>query len=326
VAAHGQCAACHQSHTAPSRAFLLTGQTTTDTCLTCHSGGVGITQGVNIAADLAKIDRHDTRPLTSIGNHVPNNISCEDCHEPHTITSVTATAPQISGKLGYVSGVNASGTVIARAQFEYEVCFKCHADQNAVPPPITRQLVQNNARLQFATSAISYHPVEAPGRNTFAPSLSPGFTTASTIYCSDCHSSETSKTAGATGPNGPHGSSVLPLLLARYDTVDNTSESATAYALCYRCHDRSSILSDQSFTTHRLHVVDKTTPCSVCHDAHGISSTQGTTMKNTNLINFDTTVVRPDPVTHRLEFNSQGPGHGTCYLSCHGSNHSPLSY
>jgi predicted CXXCH cytochrome family protein len=326
VTAHSQCNACHQNHTAPSRAFLLHEQTVTDTCISCHNGATGPNQGSNIANDLAKIDRHDTHPLTTAGNHVPANISCEDCHEPHTILSATANAPQVSPKLGNVGGINSAGAVVSRAQFEYEVCFKCHAEQNAVPVRITRQLVQLNTRLQFATSAVSYHPVEAPGRSTFVPSLSPGYTTASSIYCTDCHNSDSSKIAGGTGPNGPHGSGNLPLLALRYDTTDNTPESATAYALCYRCHDRSSILANQSFPTHSLHVVNNQTPCSACHDAHGISSNQGTTMHNSSLINFDTTIVHPDPVTNKLEFDSQGPGHGQCFLSCHNSVHSPKSY
>lgn len=326
VTAHNQCAACHQNHSAPSKAFLLKGQTVTDTCILCHNGQPGVNQGDNILADLNKIDAHDTHPATSVAVHAPNNIDCSDCHEPHTIVSQSALAPVISGKLGAIGGVNSAGAVVTRAQNEYEVCFKCHADQESLQPTITRQIVQTNKRLEFAASAVSYHPVEAAGKNTNVPSLRPGLTTSSIIYCSDCHNSDTGKLAGGTGPNGPHGSNTRPLLIATYDMTDNTPESATAYALCYSCHDRSSILANASFPTHSLHVVDKQTPCSVCHDAHGISSAQGTTLHNANLINFNLSVVQPDPVTHKLEYDSQGAGHGTCYLSCHGAAHSPLSY
>src|SRR5207245_2770686 len=125
---------------------------------------------------------------------------------------------------------------------------KCHADQyTSKPHKVPRQLVQYNARLQFDPSAVSYHPVEVAGKNMNVPSLRPGYTTASMIYCTDCHASDTSKAAGASGANGPHGSNVLPLLLAQYDTIDGTSESASTYALCYRCHERSNLLSNISF-------------------------------------------------------------------------------
>src|SRR5581483_11809040 len=63
-----------------------------------------------------------------------------------------------------------------------------------------------------------------------------------------------------------------------------------------------------------------------CHDSHGISSTQGTPLNNSALINFDTTVVTPDPVTGKLEYDRLGPRAGQCFLSCHGVAHSPLSY
>src|SRR5262249_29465579 len=107
---------------------------------------------------------------------------------------------------------------------------------------------------------------------------------------------------------------------------DGTSENADTYALCYRCHQRSSILSNASFTQHQSHIVNQNTPCSVCHDAHGISSAQGNLVNNSKLINFDTSVVTPDPVTGQLQYRSLGTSSGECFLSCHGKAHSPLMY
>jgi hypothetical protein len=164
------------------------------------------------------------------------------------------------------------------------------------------------------------------GKNTDVPSLIPPRTVSDTIYCSDCHGSPSSKKAGGVGPDGPHGSTFAPILIARYETSDGTSESPQSYALCYRCHDRSSILGDESFSKHKKHVQEKNTPCSVCHDAHGISSSQGTAAANSHLINFDTSIVRPDPETGRLEFRDLGSGRGECYLLCHGERHSPEGY
>jgi hypothetical protein len=108
--------------------------------------------------------------------------------------------------------------------------------------------------------------------------------------------------------------------------MDNTAESATAYQLCYRCHDRTSILNDESFPLHRLHVQQNNTPCSVCHDPHGISSTQGNSTNNAHLMNFDTTIVLPNPVNGKLEYRMLGPRAGQCSLSCHGVTHTDLSY
>jgi hypothetical protein len=215
---------------------------------------------------------------------------------------------------------------VPRAQFQYEVCYKCHDNSQAVPPLISRVFVQPNTRLQFDPSSVSYHPVAAAGKNTDVPSLRPGLTTASLIYCTDCHNSDSGATGGGTSPNGPHGSNVRGLLAAGYETTDNTPESATAYALCYRCHDRSTILASQTFPQHNLHVVTNNTPCSVCHDSHGNSSAQTTMTNGSHLINFDRTVVTPDPATQRLEYQSLGARQGQCYLSCHGVAHSPKGY
>ncbi len=335
IAVHAECASCHAMHTAPSGAMLLKGVNASETCLACHSSQPTLTPGINVAPDLAKVSRHYNPPnmpavtggASIAGSAVPQiDVTCAGCHEPHTMEAATAEAPLISPKLGQVSGVNAAGGKVPVAQYQYEVCFKCHDTAPTGINRISRVIVQTSTRLQFAPAAVSYHPVEAAGKNPEVPSLRPGLTTASLIYCTDCHSSDTGTLIGGGGANGPHGSNVSPLLVARYDTADNTSESETIYALCYRCHDRASILSDQSFSAHRLHVVDQRTPCSVCHDSHGISSAQGNATNNSHLINFDTSVVTPDSVQGKIEYQRIGSRTGLCFLNCHGVDHSPKQY
>ena len=49
-------------------------------------------------------------------------------------------------------------------------------------------------------------------------------------------------------------------------------------------------------------------------------------MKNAALINFDMSIVQPDDATHKLEFDHTSAGHGTCYVKCHGKDHSGDSY
>ena len=143
----------------------------------------------------------------------------------------------------------------------------------------------------------------------------------SIIYCTDCHNSD-----AFSQVNGPHGSQHPYLLAFQYETEDENEESAFAYELCYQCHDRESILNDRSFEKHKKHIVDEKTPCSACHDPHGISYSQGNTSNHSHLINFDSTIVFPDPTTGRLEFEDQGTFRGRCYLLCHGAVHSPQEY
>jgi predicted CXXCH cytochrome family protein len=329
VASHMNCSSCHQPHTAPSGAYLLRGATVADACARCHSGQVatgGAEQGQNVIADLNKISNHDRPGKIDLSKVMTDQANCNDCHGSHTMGVGTAVAPTIPPNLGAVAGVNAAGALVPRAQFEYEVCFKCHSGatggtSSLRPPTLTRQITQPDVRLQFAPSAVSFHPVAAPGRNADVPSLIPTMTTSSMIYCSDCHSSDTAMTPGS--PKGPHGSNVTPLLKAQYDRTDNIAESAATYALCYTCHERNSILANESFSGHARHVVDNKTSCSVCHDAHGIPSGQGAAANHAHLINFDTTVVQRDRVTGRLEYITTGARAGTCYLTCHNAASPP---
>jgi hypothetical protein len=190
---------------------------------------------------------------------------------------------------------------------------------------VSRVIAQTNVRLEFDPGNPSFHPIEAQGKNPDVPSLLPPWSTASRIACSDCHTSSNSPNFGGTGGRGPHGSSYKPILGAQYLTGDHISESSSNYALCYKCHSRSSILGDQSFRYHDKHIRKEKTPCSVCHDPHGISLAQGSSTKNSHLINFDRTVVFPNRMG-RLEFIDQGRFRGSCNLVCHGKGHRNKKY
>lgn len=323
VQGHSTCNSCHQPHTAPSGPYLLRGTNASQTCLRCHDGTV---QGApNIQADINKPFHHDTASPVDPPDPQNQHTSCITCHNPHTMGQGAGVAPNIHPNFGQVAGVNASGVPVASASTEAEVCFRCHADSSVTQPLVTRRIAQNNTRLEFATDAVSSHPVLGTGHNTNVPSLRAPWTTSSVMYCSDCHSSDGSRTTGGTGANGTHGSINRPLLNARYDTADNTSESANAYALCYRCHDRSNILDDRSFKEHKKHIVEERTPCAACHDGHGITSLQGTSTNNSNLINFATSIVQPNSAGV-LDFRDLGSFRGECNLRCHGENHNHEDY
>jgi predicted CXXCH cytochrome family protein len=325
------CANCHVAHHAGHPARLLRRAKQEDNCLACHDGSVAST---DIAALVLHASSHDVRRTDNVHDpredaaQAARHVECSDCHNAHAAMSRTANAPLASGALERASGITTTGTAIGQVRYEYEVCYKCHADNpNRTESNITRQITQSNVRLEFDPGSVSYHPIEAAGRNPDVPSLLPPRRTTDMIYCSDCHNSPTSKRAGGSGADGPHGSPHEPILLAEYRTADGTVESPSSYALCYRCHSRSSILSEQSsFPDHRKHIVEERTPCSACHDAHGISSTQGNALSNSHLINFDTTIVQRDSRTGRLAFEDAGRFRGRCYLRCHDKDHSPKGY
>jgi hypothetical protein len=70
------------------------------------------------------------------------------------------------------------------------------------------------------------------------------------------------------------------------------------------------------------------TPCSACHDAHGISRNQGNSRNHSNLINFDRSIVQPASggLGARIEFEDLGTHRGSCTLTCHGVVHVRFEY
>lgn len=323
------CENCHRPHQAGGRKWLLNDLKEEDNCLDCHSGNVA---PKNVKAEFNKTSIHPM--ATTTGTHdaaeptvvQARHVECVDCHNPHAANTTGGTLP---GSLAGLRGVPIGGGEIEPITAEYQLCFRCHADSPGKPAPdIPRQIVQTNTRLEFNTANPSYHPVAGPGKSGNVPSLMAPWTTTSVIKCSDCHNNNAGPGAGGSGPNGPHGSSYAPLLERQYLTADFTTESASAYALCYKCHSRSILLdSGTSVATkvHRLHVVGERSPCSACHDAHGISATQGNTASNSRLLNWDTSIVKPNSSGLR-KWERTTAGHGRCYMTCHGDNHNPESY
>jgi predicted CXXCH cytochrome family protein len=319
------CLSCHQPHSARQGQRLFHFENEEDNCLSCHNGLVAKT---NLLAEFTKTSGHfveDYQGIHDIEESIGNSeqhVECIDCHNPHAIIQRTAQPPRISGALNGVSGVTAEGGEINEATYEYEICFKCHGINPAsIFSTISRQITQTNTILEFDQANPSYHPITAAGANHNVPSLFSGMDESTIIYCTDCHNSDPSSQI-----KGPHGSQYPYLLAYQYETADDTQENISAYELCYRCHDRESILNNESFSEHNRHIKEEKTPCSACHDAHGISFSQGNSTNNSNLINFDTTIVFPVSNTGQPEFEDLGTFRGQCFLECHNKTHSPEEY
>jgi len=306
------CQNCHKPHTAGLGQRLLKHVTEEDTCMVCHNGNVA----QDVQSDFNKVSVHPV--MNTVGIHDPTepvvvtnrHVECVDCHNPHS----AGTGPGTPG----ISGVDFLGNTITPITADYQVCFRCHGDSpNQSPPHTPRQVAQANIRLQFDIANPSFHPVAGVGKNNDVPSLIPPLSVASTITCTDCHGSD-------GGSNRPHGSIYTPILKMQ-NMTNRGPESAAAYALCYSCHDRNSILGDVTFSEHRMHIVDENAPCNTCHAPHGVSIAAGATItSNVKLINFNTNEVTPSGGV--INFTSNGPRAGSCTLSCHGENHNPETY
>jgi predicted CXXCH cytochrome family protein len=364
------CEVCHTPHFAPTAEQLLnfTGAPPSPfSCTTtgCHSsqpgqphpltgaGGVGrATPGAlsssgraDVGTQVRKVSAHHEEPdMIPTAKRVAGGaarsgvrgVGCADCHNPHLVNGSRAEAPYVSGMLQGVSGVDRRGAEVRPVTYEYEVCFKCHSDNTPDIDYVPRVLSVTNTRLAFDPTNPSYHPVVDIGKELNVPSIpssyQPSMSPSASIYCTSCHADDEG------GSRGPHGSSFAPILKERYETTDNTPETYDNYALCYRCHDRSSILRDDSFRKktvgakgsgggHSGHLAAGA-PCSACHDPHGVYDSGATaTGSHTHLINFDTRFVRGQtgPGQAVPTFNDSGVFSGSCTLVCHGVPHDALS-
>lgn len=359
------CETCHTPHFAPTAEQLLN---FTDappdpyscTIAGCHSSapgpphatappaavrllvpGLSSRGGADIGAQVQKASAHHVQP-GSTASRTPGgparsgirSVACSDCHNPHRANAAQSEAPYASGMVQGVSGVDRNGVEVPAVTYEYEICFKCHGDNAPDLDFVPRVLASTNTRLDFDTANPSYHPVVGMGRFVNVPSvpssLAPSLTASQVVYCTSCHADDEG------GSRGPHGSSFPPILKERYETVDGTPESYPVYALCYRCHERSSILADASFRKKTLRTTPSGgghsghlgvgAPCSVCHDPHGVPRGEDLTGDHVHLINFDTRSVLPKPGNAFPVYKQTGLFSGSCTLVCHGVVHDGTAY
>ncbi len=320
--ADNACENCHQPHNAGSSTRILNYPNEEDNCMNCHNGNVA---AKNVQAQFSKIYKHDVYGYTGV--HDPaepalmgtKHVECVDCHNAHAANSSTATAPDVNGFSAGVQGINLNGVAVNPVQYQYEICFRCHADNPATQRYIKRYRGTGNRRLDFATSNVSYHPVEAAGKNPSVTSLIAPLVAGSKIYCTDCHASD-----GAGSPAGPHGSNNPALLKYAYDTTKfpklglswSAADLNTHWPLCFQCHNLTTVTTIHK-GIHNGHFL-KYTSCIVCHDPHGYDGTLGVNGGSVSsafekLVNFDTSVIRPNATNGKL---IDIPNR-KCYFVCH---------
>ena len=168
------CGACHRPHNAGGRQRLLRHEAEEDNCLSCHDGTVA---AKNIAGELSKLSAHDVSRFTGV--HDPtgspstmaDHVECADCHDPHQAARGRRTRPPfIKPAMKGATGVSGSGSGLARATYEYEVCYKCHSGSGSrANPVVDRVLISTNVADEFSPANASFHPVETQGQNSDVP-------------------------------------------------------------------------------------------------------------------------------------------------------------
>ncbi len=285
-------------------------------------------------------------------------VNCHDPHSSNQTATFALTSIRGSqyGAIG-ISATDGT-SVVSPAANQFETCLRCHGTSTGkqiltvfgyLP---TRTIAGDPLNLipQFAATARSSHPVMHDSNSPYPqPSLlknmlnldghTPGRPISTRILCTDCHNSDDNREFGGSGPNGPHGSRFSHILERRYEfsqvapgfppaagpgtTIQNLLPPILdpgangPYSLCAKCHSLSNILSNTSFSKHALHI-NAGFSCSVCHTAHGISSSS-VGVSGERLVNFDLGVVAENDKSRAPI--SYARGTGTCTLKCHNVDH-----
>jgi hypothetical protein len=300
---------------------LIDGATVTNTeeevCFACHDATGNASTDIETA-------------VSATYHHSPtdgtNPVECLECHNPHAANSAPkqpsgTNVPNLPGALTGVPGVDASGTPVAVASEEYEICFRCHGDSGVAVTPLARLMNSTNLRVDFDSANPTHHAVVGAGADSSVPSLVAPYDVGDRIYCTDCH-------MDTSGLNGPHGSDNPYLLKARYDlNTGGSGTTAEKWALCFQCHNTNVTGSDYTgvmgthFNSGRSH--DR--PCSWCHDPHGMNSATnpGYTGVRQSLINFrtDMPAILTDDGGAFIWGGTGDRGGSGCQLSCHGRGH-----
>lgn len=367
-AAHRDCRGCHGSHwrMAPQKFTLAQGTPSSPfsamdaNCMRCHQGPPAPTvdQGASklplwtgtgsshIDGPFLERAKTFSKVITkNAGRKTVLRAQCNGCHDSHGKDRPAYLAAQAFDAFGKPEKVRA--TTVA------QICFTCHAGPEAV-----RTLKQRgDLGALFRADAVSSH---RPGTQATArqdlPSLRPGLFKG-ILDCSSCHDNP-----NPAGPRGPHASPYPNLLKASFGREgDMASVGSHGDDLCYTCHDRTSILGNQSFPWHAQHIGGFTPATQLTGKTlrslpgqrfpepgstparflpwKGLSAGAGlgkpaacATCHNSHgssrwpaLLDFDPAVVTRATVGV-LDYQRMGLGHGSCTLSCHGHDHLQTRY
>ncbi len=321
------CGSCHVGHGLSNEPMLPIAEE--DFCYRCHGPSEQRSQMVSegllapgadlkdIKAEFDKPYRHPvvegfghsaTEKLPALNGASANHAECVDCHNPHQ--KIQPGLRQTAD----VPGFSANGQYRDEAVHEYEICFKCHVD------PAGGRSSRKDISRQFSASVRSSHPVTRPTGGKRPVSLKSSLIAGATMRCSDCHCSD-----DEDAPAGPHGSVYQYLLSGNYNTDVRATESPLAYEFCYSCHNRESILDNESFPLHREHIEGDVlrniqgTSCYTCHASHSSD-------RYPFLIKFNPEAVSASEKYNLIDFRSLGDRTGQCYLTCHNYSHDPAEY
>lgn len=367
-AAHQNCHMCHGSHqnlsllrSVPGKAAKPLQFSKMDSnCLLCHQGPAApmVDQGASKLPtwtgtgsshiDGPFLDR--AKSYARVVDLAPNRKAqlksqCTGCHDPHAKDRPAYLVSRAFDAFG--KPLKERPTTVA------QICFACHAGFQSARSLRTL----GDVGALFRPEAVSAHrPGAQAQKRQDLPSLRAGLFKG-TLDCTSCHDNP-----NPAGPRGPHGSTYPHLLKAPFGREgDVATFGSRGDDLCLSCHDRTSILGNQSFPWHAQHIggftaatrqpaagaprsvpspgpsfaraVGRLQPWAGLAPSGGVGKPtacatchdgHGST-RYPALMAFDTAVVSRASVGV-IDYQRTGLGHGSCTLSCHGYDHVQTRY
>ncbi len=368
--AHQACANCHRGHrgAVATAAMVRQGKVAASNranasdqvCLSCHEG-VNAGLAANAAPKLPPTggevsghlkDQFSSRKaqgyarIVRVGSkQIQLTQACSGCHDPHG---------KEVGRLRTLAFDTRGQLLERRAQTVADRCFGCHAGPEAAS--LTGS--DSDVGRQFSSGVASSHVIGATAASR--PEL-PSLKTSAfqgRLDCGSCHDNP-----DPSGARGPHTSSNASLLKAAFGRERDLARLGDRVNdLCYLCHDRHSIASNQSFPFHNQHLTGFTQggPASPRQYRSGLSEASAVlgvrsardlrpgqggafmagvgepatcatchashgSLRQAAMIEFDRSVVIASSMGG-ISFQRSGLGHGTCTLSCHGYDHVQTRY
>jgi predicted CXXCH cytochrome family protein len=307
------CAACHSTHRAQAPMLVGPAAPVANVCFSCHDGSGAVADveaeftDPSVPANDESTDSWYSHPAAldvshrsdredEFGGTLDRHAACADCHQPHNSDasrpSATTAGWTAAGSIKGASGVavvnGGAGSVPTYTlqnvtDLEYQLCFKCHSSFTDLPAndPARPSRWSLDKALELNPANVSYHPVEAPGKNEsgqMAASLagtSPyklwNFDTTSTIRCLNCHGdSDLANPASPPDANAVldnHAGPIRGILIAPYRDRQLLG-SVEPYdpedaALCLSCHAEGPFVdtsgdfnAETNFPFHGLHTSD----------------------------------------------------------------------